>query len=75
MRAAQASCGPCKAYNVDRSKYRAEREKTLATSVHLLKLFVVLSTLAALAAWQNKKLEQQRPKASRVSSCTRDAAT
>jgi hypothetical protein len=29
----------------------------LATSVHLLKLFVGLSTLAELAAWQKKKLE------------------
>jgi hypothetical protein len=29
----------------------------MATSVHLLKLFVGLSTLAELAAWQKKKLE------------------
>jgi hypothetical protein len=29
----------------------------IATSVHLLRLFVGLSTLAELAAWQKKKLE------------------
>jgi hypothetical protein len=32
----------------------------MATSVHLLKLFVGLSTLAELAAWQKKKLETAR---------------
>ena len=47
----------------------------MPTSVHLLKLSVGLSTLAELAARQKKKLEQQRPKASRVNSCTPDAVT
>ena len=47
----------------------------MATSVHLLKLFGGLSTLAELAAWQKKNWKQQGWKASRVSSGTLDAAT
>jgi len=47
----------------------------MKTSVHLLKLFVELSTLAELAVGRRKNGKQQRPKASRVSSRTPDAAT
>jgi hypothetical protein len=47
----------------------------MATSVHLLKLFVGLSTLAELAAWQKKKPETATAESSGVSSCTPEAAT
>jgi hypothetical protein len=40
------------------SDVRLEKGVSMATSVHLLKLFVGLSTVAELATWQKKTLER-----------------